>query len=120
MNKVFISGLISETPVFRMEQDDTPHLILSLCVRHKTSAGKMQKETYRVSAWHNTARWGAERLKQGQIIGLQGYLTQRKVNTGSIMATETEIAVDEFLAGAVLPEREDHAPVESVGTETID
>lgn len=117
MNKVFISGLINEAPVFRMEQGDIPHLILSLCVRHKTGAGKIQKETYRVSAWHNAARWGAEHLKQGQIIGLQGYLAQRKVNVGNIMATETEIAVDEFLSGPVLPEREDHDPVEPAAVE---
>ena len=117
MNKVFISGLINEAPVFRMEQGDIPHLILSLCVRHKTSAGKMQKETYRVSAWHNAARWGAEHLKQGQIIGLQGYLAQRRVNAGNIMATETEIAVDEFLSGPVLAEREEHDPVEPAAVE---
>lgn len=43
MNKVFISGLISETPVFRMEASEIPHLILSLCVRHKTGAGKDAK-----------------------------------------------------------------------------
>lgn len=30
MNKLFISGLINEAPVFRMEQGDIPHLILSL------------------------------------------------------------------------------------------
>lgn len=117
MNKVFISGLINEAPVFRKEQGDIPHLILSLCVRHKTSAGKMQKETYRVSAWHNAALWGAEHLKQGQIVGLQGYITQRKVNAGNIMATETEIAVDEFLSGPVLPERNEHEPVEPAAVE---
>lgn len=118
MNKVFISGLINDAPVFRMEQGDIPHLILSLCVRHKTGTVKMQKETYRVSAWHNAARWGAEYLKQGQIIGLQGYLAQRKVNAGNIMATETEIAVDEFLSGPVLPEREAHDPVKPTLEET--
>lgn len=113
MNKLFISGMISEAPVFRMEADDIPHLILSLCVRHRTGAGKMQKEYYRVSAWHNAARWGAKHLQKGQIIGLQGYLTQRKVNVGNIMATETEIAVDEFLAGNGLTEHDAHDTVES-------
>lgn len=101
MNKVFISGLINEAPVFRVEPGDIPHLILSLCVRHKTSAGKLQKEIYRISAWYNTARWGFEHLKQGQIIGVQGYLTQRKSNVHTTMVIETEIAVDEFLAGCV-------------------
>ena len=111
MNKVFISGLICESPVFRMETGEIPHLILSLSVRHKTSAGKLQKEIYRVNAWHNVARWANENLKRGQIIGLQGYLTQRKVNIGNIAATETEIAVEEFLAGQMLPEREPHEAV---------
>lgn len=113
MNKLFISGMISEAPVFRTEAEDIPHLILSLSVRHRTGAGRIQKEVYRVNAWHNVARWGSEHLKQGQIIGLQGYLTQRRVSAGNIMATETEIAVDEFLAACVLPEHEAHYAAEA-------
>ncbi len=119
MNKVFISGLISEAPVFRMEAGEIPHLILLLSVRHKTGDGKVQKEFYRMSAWHKTASWGAEHLKQGQIIGLQGYLTQRKVRVGNIMATETEIAVDEFLTGGMLPEREVHVGVEAASIDDV-
>ncbi|MGI5906937.1 MAG: single-stranded DNA-binding protein [Candidatus Pararuminococcus gallinarum] len=119
MNKIFISGLISGMPVFRMEQGEIPHLILSLCVRHRTDAGKIQKETYRVSAWHNTARWGAEHLRSGQIIGLQGYLAQHRVVIGNIVATETEVAVDEFLAGEVLVEREAHDTVATDSKETV-
>ena len=118
MNKIFISGMISEMPVIRMEAGDIPHLILFLSVRHRNSSGKTQKEIYRVSAWNNAARWGAEHLHKGQIVGLQGYLTQRKVNAGNIVATETEIAVDEFLACNVLPEREAQEVVESAIEET--
>lgn len=114
MNKLFISGMISEAPVFRTEADGIPHLILSLSVRHRTGAGRLQKEVYRVSAWHNTARWGAENLKQGQIIGLQGYLTQRRVSVGNIIANETEIAVDEFLAARMPPEHEARDAIEAV------
>lgn len=74
-----------------MQADDILHLIHSLCVSHRTDASKIQK---------------------GQIIGLQGYLTQLKVNASNIMVTETEIAVDEFLAGNGLPERDAHDTVE--------
>lgn len=97
MNKVFISGMIVEKPTLRMEQGEIPHLILGLSVRHKVQNGEFRKETYRVSAWHNTAKWGAENLNKGQIIGVQGYLTQRQIHADAVTAVATEIAVDEFL-----------------------
>lgn len=120
MNKVFLSGMIAEKSELRMEPGEIPHLILRLNVRHKAKNGELRSEIYRVSAWHNAARWGAENLHRGQIIGIQGYLAQRRVSAGTILATETEIAVDEFLAGAALPEREAHDPVESIGDSSVD
>ena len=52
-------------------------------------------------------------MQKGQSIDLQGYSTQRKVNAGNIMVTETEIAVDEFQADSVLPEHDKHDTVKS-------
>ncbi len=97
MNKVFISGMIADKPELRMETGEVPHLILNLSVRHRTRAGELRSEIYRVSAWHNTAKWGAENLSKGQIIGVQGYLTQRPIHADPVTAVITEIAVDEFL-----------------------
>lgn len=100
MNKVFISGKIHRSPFLRLEPNNIPHLILTLRVQHKTASGSVRKELYRVSAWHNVALWGAEHLKQGQIVSIQGYLTQRKSNTDPMQPANTEITADEFLLGA--------------------
>ena len=97
MNKVFISGKIAERPMLRKEAGEIPHLTLRLSVRHRAKSGELRREIYRVSAWHSAAEWGVENLSKGQVIGVQGYLTQRRVNAGNIAAVETEIAVDEFL-----------------------
>lgn len=97
MNKVFISGMIAEKSELRMEPGDIPHLILHLSVRHKVRSGELRSEVYRVSAWRNVAQWGAENLSKGQIVGVQGYLTQRSVRMDNVTAVATEIAADEFL-----------------------
>ena len=97
MNKAVISGMITEKSELRMEPGDIPHLILHLSVRHKIRSGEFCSEIYRVSAWRNMARWGVDNLRRGQIIGVQGYLTQRPVRMDNVTAVSTEIAVDEFL-----------------------
>lgn len=97
MNKVFISGMIAGKPELKMEPGEIPHLVLRLSIRHKLKSGEVRSELYRVSAWHNTARWGAENLDKGQVIGVQGYLTQRPIRADNVTAVATEIAVDEFL-----------------------
>ena len=70
MNKVFISGVVAEVPALRMEQGETPHLVLNLSVRHRTKDGEVRKELYRVSAWHSAAKWGADNLTRGQLVGV--------------------------------------------------
>ena len=97
MNKVFLSGMITEKPELRMEPGEILHLVLHLSVRHKVKSGEFRTEVYRVSAWYNVAKWGAENLSKGQIVGVQGYLTQRPVRADSVTAVATEIAADEFL-----------------------
>lgn len=97
MNRVFITGRIAQQPVLRKEQNDVSHLILQLKVLHKTSAGEIRSEFYPVNAWHNVAMWGSEHLEKGQIIGVHGYLSQRKILAGNIQANSVEITADEFL-----------------------
>ena len=113
MNTVFISGKIHRSPFLRLESNNIPHLILTLRVQHKTASGSVRKELYRVSAWHNVALWGAEHLKQGQIVSIQGYLTQRKSNTDPTQPSSTEITADEFLLGAF---REANLPEPNMAT----
>lgn len=116
MNKVFISGKIADQPELRTESGEVPHLVLNLSVRHRTRAGEARSEIYRVSAWHNAAKWGAENLNKGQIIGVQGYLTQRPIHADRMTAVVTEIAVDEFLPmRPALREVSPEAAVESLG-----
>ena len=97
MNRVFLSGMVTSVPVLRMESGEIPHLTFGLSVRHRTRAGEFRSETYRVSAWYSAARWGAEHLARGQVIGVQGYLTQRKISRDGSPAFATEIVAEEFL-----------------------
>lgn len=91
MNKVYISGKIVQQPLLQMESE-IPHLVMSVRVAHKKRNGERRSEDYRVNAWNRIAKWGKENLKHGQIIALQGYLTQNASNNHA-----TEITVEEFL-----------------------
>ena len=97
MNKVFLSGRIATEPQLRTENGDAAHLALLLSVQHKTRAGEVRREAYRVNAWHDVALWGAKNLARGQRIGVCGYLTQRQVNAGGISALATEVVAEEIL-----------------------
>lgn len=96
MNKVFLTGMIAETPTLRMESGEVPHLTMGLSVRHKTRSGEVRSELYRISAWNNCARWGSDHLKWGQIIGVQGYLTQRRTQNEKNSVTITEVVAEEI------------------------
>ena len=97
MNTVNISGMILDEPMLREEQNGVLHLAFRLGVRHRTAAGEWRKEAYKVSAWHKTARWGADNLTKGQTVCIQGYLTQHLVRNGDMSIVQVEIAADEFL-----------------------
>lgn len=91
MNRVYMSGKLKDQPILRME-GQTPHLILTLSVTHKKRTGELQREDYRINAWNRIAQWGMAHLERGQILALQGYLTQNASNNHA-----TEVTVDEFL-----------------------
>ena len=84
MNKLYISGYIQDTPQLRQEQGNIPHFVFNLSVQHRTQTGELRRESYRVSAWHKVALWGAANHAKGQLVA------------GNISATTVEIAVDEF------------------------
>ena len=112
MNKVFISGMIAYDPIFRKENGDISHFILALGVRHKTRSGETKRENYRVSAWNGTADWAKDNLIAGQIVAVQGYLTQHTSRDGAII---TEIAAEEFI-----PSRQtSFRPAQTAGIEVI-
>jgi len=94
MNQVNITGMIANEPFFREEAGSIPHVILNLRHRHKTRAGEVRKETYRVSAWHGVAVWAHDNIAVGQIVTVHGYLTQRKTREGAIA---TEICAEEIV-----------------------
>lgn len=91
MNKVYISGKVVQQPLLMME-GETPHLVMTVRVAHRKRNGERRSEDYRVNAWNRVAQWGKEKLEQGQIIALQGYLTQNASKNHA-----TEITVEEFL-----------------------
>ena len=97
MNKVFLSGRISSAVQFRAEGGEAAHLVFMLSVRHKTRAGEVRWEAYRVNAWHDVALWGAKNLARGQKAGICGYLTQKQVSAGGFSALATEIVAEEIL-----------------------
>lgn len=97
MNKVFLSGRITAIDSLLSENNEVPHLVLYLSVRHRTRAGELREETYRVSAWNQAARWGSRNLIRGLPIALQGYLAQRQGKLGDAYGVFTEIAAEEFL-----------------------
>ena len=97
MNKVFLTGMIANAPTLRMESGEVPHLIFSLSVRNKTRSGELRKEYYRISAWNNSARWGSEHLTRGQVISVQGYLSQRKIQQEQETLFIPEVVAEEFL-----------------------
>ena len=71
MNQVYISGFIVGKPVFRMEKENTPHMILTLDVQHKNSVGK--------------------------VVMIRGYLTQRAQFSEEKMMIVTEVTAEEFM-----------------------
>lgn len=103
MNKVLMEGKVFGQPLFRMEPGEIPHLIFRVCVRHRTRAGEIRSECYRVSAWHNAALWARERLFRGQRVCVTGYLAQRAVLRGGETLREVEIAAETLY----LPREED-------------
>ena len=106
MNQVNITGMIANVPVFREEAGGTPHTILSLRLRHKTRAGELRKETYRVSAWYGIAVWARDNVAAGQIVTVHGYLTQRKTRDGAIA---TEICAEEIVPSVQTKYKPDRA-----------
>lgn len=91
MNKVYISGKVVHQPVL-MGENEAPHLIVSLRVTHRKRNGERRSEDYHVNAWNRVALWGKANLEQGQIVALQGYLTQNAFKDHA-----TEITAEEFM-----------------------
>ena len=97
MNQVFISGIIADRPRLTQPENGAAHLMFALSVRHRTAKGVVKQELYTVNAWNRVALWGAEQLAQGQLVALQGYLTQHARESGVLAV---EITAEEFLLSA--------------------
>jgi len=98
MNKVFLSGVVSDAPEYRIEKNETAHLTFNLVVRHQRQAGDVKRELYRINAWNRKAEWGAKHLKKGQVVCFEGCLTQRQMKLGNMVIPCTEVTVEEFAA----------------------
>ena len=91
MNRVYMSGKLAESPLMRMD-GGIAHLTAVLRVSHRTRAGIRKSEDYRINAWNRIAQWGMANLERGQVVAVQGYLTQNHADGNT-----TEITVEEFL-----------------------
>ena len=90
MNQVFVAGIIADRPRLVQPETGAARLTFALNVRHRTAKGVVKQELYTVNAWNNVALWGAKQLAQGQLVALQGYLTQHTRDNGVL-------SVEEFL-----------------------
>ena len=114
MNKVFVSGKIVNDLILRTPEENGAHLIIKLCIRHKTRSGEQRSELYRINAWNGVAKWASENLKRGQLISVQGYLTQRRIRNADATVTATEITATEFTVGRLPAENEKSAASETM------
>ena len=80
MNHVELSGLIAEPVVAHKVNEQIVHAEFQLQTRHKNRAGEWQKERNRLADWAN------ENLHQGDLVAVDGRLTQR--NNVAIAARE--------------------------------
>lgn len=98
MNKVFLSGIIADSPVLVSKPEDAnPHMVMTLCVSHKTTQGLVKRELYTANAWNKTALWAHENLKQGIRVVIKGYLSQRPLKESAAFPS-IEVTVEEFFA----------------------
>ena len=109
MNRVYISGKLAESPLMRMD-GGIAHLTALLRVSHRTRAGMRKSEDYRINAWNRIAQWGMANLERGQIVAVEGYLTQNRAD-GNV----TEITVEEFLPVRMPNLPDDPAPAVQMG-----
>lgn len=99
MNRIFMSGIVAETPVLITAQDGTARIMFRICVSHRNRNGVTKRELYPVNAWHNVAKWAHEHLSMGQRVSLEGYLTLHH-DGAQEDAQRIEVTADEFFAGA--------------------
>ena len=109
MNRVYISGKLAESPLMRMD-GGIAHLTALLRVSHRTRAGMRKSEDYRINAWNRIAQWGMANLERGQIVAVQGYLTQNHADGNA-----TEVTVEEFLPVHMPNLPDDPAPAVQTG-----
>ena len=99
MNKVYISGVISEDPRLVGSAGSKAHLVFPITVSHKSSSG-IKHEKYYIHAWDRTAAWGMNNLRLSQRVVVNGYLTQVAVKE-SEERTRIDVVVtaEEFIPG---------------------
>lgn len=112
MNRVFVSGIVKNDPLMKMEANEAAHMVFHLEVCHKNRNGKMIHEKYPVNAWHNVATWASANLKQDQRIMVTGYLTQRFIKIGESHVGFVEITADEIVISKDLSKEENKMIVE--------
>lgn len=104
MNKVFLSGVILDTPSANTHENIPKRTSFLLYVRHRTRQGLVKYEKYPIRAWNGVAEWACANLRQGQQVMVQGYLTQRYITPAEGRGyVGVEVTADEFFTTADAP-----------------
>ena len=90
MNKVFLSGVVSEAPRLMQQDGKRNHAEFKLAISHRLAEGSWKKEFYTIHSWNNLAVWVAQNIGSGQLVSIEGYLTRR---------ADIEVTAREVIAG---------------------
>lgn len=96
VNKVFLSGVV-DGRVEDIGRGGRAHVVFDIRVEHRTRAGEVKSESYRINAWNRCAEYCLENLSTGMRVALQGRLSQRILYVGDRPVTLTEVALNEVL-----------------------
>lgn len=97
VNKVFLSGVVDGRVEEIGREGMAKRVVFDLRVEHKTRAGVVKRESYRINAWNKCAEYCLQNLATGMRVALQGRLSQRILYVGDRPVTLTEVALNEVL-----------------------
>ena len=115
MNRVYLSGMITEDPRLVGAEGGKAHLVFPISVFHRARNG-IRREIYNIHAWDRTAAWGLDHLRAFQRIAVQGYLTQSAVKAdGDAIRFDVAVTADEFFPGEFCERRKEGEQIKQGG-----
>jgi single-strand DNA-binding protein len=81
LNRIFLMGRLGNTPMISTSKNGNSYTALSLAT-HRPAAGQEEGGQKEITDWHFVRVWGkqaencAKYLEKGQVVMVEGYLTQ--------------------------------------------